>query len=382
MTRLKDLPHVHCWLATPLPTDVADSLTRLALAPDVVRMAVMPDVHLSSEVCVGVCLATRTVIYPAAVGGDIGCGMLAVRFHAEAAALQSEAAAARLLAGLYRRVPSLKHRTSSAPSTLPQGLVDLPLSHPSLEKLKSRDARLQLGTLGRGNHFVEFQSDDEGALWLMLHSGSRGMGQSITAHHYRVAGTAARESRLNGIDSQSSAGRAYLNDHDWARAYAAANRLSMLDAIATLLLDEFKIDLDRETSIHTDHNHGRQEVHDGQAVWVHRKGSQSANENELGIIPGSMGTSSHHVIGRGHVNALRSSSHGAGRLLSRTEASRRISVAQLRRELQHVRVDGGRLSELRDEAPSAYRDIRQVMSAQRDLCRIVRTLKPVVNYKR
>lgn len=381
MTRTRDLPHVKTWLAEPLRREVDASLFRLANAPGVVRMAVMPDVHLSHDVCVGVAMATEQWIYPAAVGGDIGCGMLAMRFQADASCLEHEAAAAQLMAGLYRRVPSLKQPSSIRTARLPAELQREPLSHPSLEKLKTRDARLQLGTLGRGNHFIEFQADAADQLWVLLHSGSRGMGQAITAHHLRFADL-RMEASLPVFDANSEPGRAYLADQEWARRYAAWNRLTMLEAIIDLLRDLFGIAADRDSLIHSDHNHVRQETHDGTPLWVHRKGAQSAATGELGIVPGSMGTATCHVEGRGNSAALRSSSHGAGRVLSRTAASLCIPISQLRREVEHVWVDERRMMNLKDEAPSAYRDIRQVMKAQQDLVKVVRTLRPLLNYKR
>lgn len=248
-------------IAEPLTESVELSLVRLACQEDVVRMAVMPDVHLSGDVCVGVALATSHVIYPAAVGGDIGCGMLALRFQGGVECLDDEVTAARMLAGLYRRVPALKHATATCVKHLPPELADAALSHPALEKQPTRDARWQLGTLGRGNHFIEFQAD------------------------------------------------------------------------------------------------------------------------ELGVIPGSMGTASFHVAGRGDPQSLCSSSHGAGRVLSRTAAAQSVSTSQVRREMREVWFDESRAAEYRDESPAAYRDIRRVMEAQRSLCRIVRALRPVLNFK-
>jgi tRNA-splicing ligase RtcB len=216
----RSLPaQVHKWLAGPLPAGVQSSLERLACAEDVEYIAVLPDVHLADDVCVGVALATNRLLYPAAVGSDIGCGMAAICFDAEADLLASEDAAGEILAGLARCIPALKHGSKTAPAELPDSLRDAPLSHPRLEKLKSRDGRLQLGTLGRGNHFLEFQADEQERLWLMVHSGSRSLGQAITAHH------AAARSKTNprhfvALDSESSEGQAYLCDVAWAIDYA------------------------------------------------------------------------------------------------------------------------------------------------------------------
>lgn len=373
---------VRQWLVEPLPADVARSIERLAAAPDVRHVAVMPDVHLSGEVCVGVAMATERLIYPAAVGSDIGCGMAAIRFDASADLLADEAAAARVLAGLYARVPSLKQRPGTAPAALPEKLEPSALSSPKLEKHKSRDGRWQFGTLGRGNHFIELQADQDAALWLMIHSGSRAMGQAITAHHLAAAAAPAGKSlKLVALDADSPAGQAYLADVAWAVEYAMQNRLAMIDAVAGLLQSLFGVTSMPESLIHSNHNHVRRETHFGRELWVHRKGALSAASDEAGVIPGSMGTASFHVVGRGCTEALGSSSHGAGRALSRTEASRAIGARQLERELRGVWFDNRQTQRLRDEAPSAYKDIHAVMRAQRDLTCITRELRPLLSYK-
>ena len=175
------------WLSEPLPADVSKVIDRLARTDDVCHIAVMPDVHLAGEVCNGLAIATKELIYPEAVGGDIGCGMLAVACDLAADVLSDEQAAHRVMQGLYEHIPSNKHVGNQLSAQLPDALMRRKLSAPSLEKLKSRDGRLQLGTLGRGNHFVELQSDAEGRLWLMLHSGSRAMGQAITGWHLHLS---------------------------------------------------------------------------------------------------------------------------------------------------------------------------------------------------
>lgn len=373
------------WLCQPLAGEVERSQERLADSPDVCRLAVMPDVHLASEVCVGVVTATRRLIYPGAIGGDIGCGMAALAFDANAAMLADENSAARLLAGLYRRVPTMRHEAASASSQLPGALCEQSLSHPRLEKLKMRDGRVQFGTLGRGNHFLEFQADERGRLWLLVHSGSRAMGQAITSHHVaiaiRAAAHASNSGRLCSLASDTEQGAAYLADLAWAREYARLNRLAMVEAAADLLASLFEINADWSSLIHSDHNHVHRETHDGEELWVHRKGALSAYDKEPGVIPGSMGSASFHVAGRGHAAALCSSSHGAGRTMSRSEAARTISVKRLQKQMHGVWFDRRQTARLRDEAPSAYKDIRAVMRAQRDLTCIVRELQPLLSYK-
>jgi tRNA-splicing ligase RtcB (3'-phosphate/5'-hydroxy nucleic acid ligase) len=374
-------PNTFAWLAAPMPNNVRQSIQRLSQVDDVQHIAVMPDIHLSGEVCVGVALATREKIFPAAVGADIGCGMLAIRFDAQADLLRKEQNAAHLMHELYQHVPTLKQRRETAPLDLPRSLKDLPLSDTSLQKLTHRDGRMQLGTLGRGNHFVEFQSDEQDRLWLMLHSGSRGMGQAITTHHLRQSPQQRPKAKLISFAADSPAGIAYLMDLAWAVRYAEENRLAMLNAIARIMVSLFGIETLPASQIHANHNHVRQEQHEGQSLWIHRKGALPAAEGEAGLIPGSMGTCSFHVTGRGCPAALHSSSHGAGRRLSRTEAAAKISSRQFDRELKGVWFDQSRAAQLRDEAPSAYKDIRAVMKAQRDLTCIDRELRPILSYK-
>lgn len=370
---------VHCWLADPLPGDVARSIERLVQTEDVRVVAVMPDVHLSGDVCTGTVVAAKSRIYPAAVGTDIGCGMAAVRFVCDAGILADDQSAGRLLAGLYRTIPAIRHPRATLRQRLPEVLLDLSLSAPQLEKLKGRDARVEFATLGRGNHFIEFQADEAGQLWLMLHSGSRAMGQAVTNYHLRQANVS--NTGLAFLEAETDAGRAYLADLAWAYGYAAESRRAMVEAVCAVMAELFGVAPERDSLVSCNHNHVRLETHFGEEFWVHRKGAISASEGEAGIVPGSMGTASFHVLGRGHAEALRSSSHGAGRVMSRAEAFKSIRADDLRRQMKHVWYDHRLESKLRDEAPAAYKDIHAVMRAQRELTRIVRRLRPILSYK-
>lgn len=364
------------WLLEPLPREVAHAVERLAASDDVVRVALMPDVHLASEVCVGTVVATRRLVYPGAVGGDIGCGMCAMRFECAAEALADERTAARLLSGLHDAIPAVRFARPPAPR-LPEDLAAQPLA-PPLERAR-REALLQLGTLGRGNHFVELQSDEDGWLWVMLHSGSRAIGPLVRDHH--LAGAPRTRSGLGALDAESDAGRAYLRDLDWALRYADHSRRAMLAAVSALVADVLGVPADPASILSCHHNAVRAETHLGEDLLVHRKGAIPAAEGEPGIIPGSMGAPSYHVVGRGVPEALGSSSHGAGRRWSRGEAGRRISVRALERQLEGVWFDHRLAARLRDEAPGAYKDIGAVMRAQRELTRVVRRLTPLLSYK-
>lgn len=370
------LAELRAWLAEPLPSEVAESIAKLRAAEGVRHICLMPDVHLSSKVCVGAVVATEEILYPQAVGGDIGCGMAALRFDLEAESMDNERAAGSVLAGLRQLVPSNKHR---ALQPLPETVKPNELSDPKLAKLALRDGAVQLGTLGRGNHFLEFQADSSGQLWVMLHSGSRAVGQAIATHHLGRA--AILKSQLIALRADGDSGSAYLNDATWARRYAAENRLAMLRAVAALLHRLFRATAVRDSLIHADHNHVQLETHGGEQFFVHRKGAQSARADEAGEIPGSMGAPSFHTLGRGCAAALTSCSHGAGRRLSRSEARRTITIKCFQQQVRRLWYDHQQADQLRDESPSAYKDIRLVMQAQKELTKIVRELRPILSYK-
>ncbi|NUO48284.1 MAG: RtcB family protein [Polyangiaceae bacterium] len=369
---------IRSWLPNKPSRALEHGLERLASLDDVTRIAVMPDAHLAEEVCVGAVTATRRTIIPAAVGGDIGCGMLACAFDVEAARIDRRAAA-RILSGLYDRIPPLVFPAGAA-APLTDPLASCALSAVSLERMKDREGRLELGTVGRGNHFIELQAAEDGRLWSLIHSGSRAMGPAIRAHHERSAEPQS-ERGLLVLDAESDAGRAYLADAEWAAHYATTSRERMMSAIADVLSDCLGALPLPGTRIDVDHNHVRREVHAGESLWVHRKGAMGLSEGDLGVVPGSMGTASYHVEGRGNEEALCSSAHGAGRALARGDARRAISTTRLIEEAEGVFFDRRLASRLREEAPSAYKDVDMVMRAQRELVRILRRLRPVLVFK-
>jgi tRNA-splicing ligase RtcB len=369
---------VHRWLAEPLPRAVAQALARLAAAPGVQHVAVMPDVHLAEHVCVGTVVGVSDRLYPQAVGGDIGCGMAVVRVDAGRDVLADEAAAARVFAALRERVPAVRQRAPCAAAAAAVG----ELSDPALHARVRRDLGVEFGTLGRGNHFLELQADDDGGLWLMVHSGSRALGPVLRDWHL------ARGERVGkGLVSLAAAGATagaggdYLRDHDAALAFARANRRAIAAAAAAALHAALAVGVDWSTWRDVVHNFVRRERHGDVELWVHRKGASSAHAGEFGVIPGSMGSPSFHVEGRGCTAALCSSSHGAGRRLARGEAMRAITTRDVERQLAAVFFERDLAARLRDEAPAAYKDIGAVMRAQRELVRIVRRLHPVLAYK-
>jgi tRNA-splicing ligase RtcB len=366
------------WLAMPMEPAARSMIDRVRRADDVVHVAVMPDVHLANDVCVGTVMATRRLVYPAAVGGDIGCGMFAIGFDAEAKLLDDPTIAGNLLRQLGEAVPiHRRHRTRTIP--LPDELRAESLSHRSLIGTLKDVGLMQMGTLGGGNHFIELQSDHDGRLWLMIHSGSRAMGQAIKAYHVSNAGI--RSGSMMAIDTATAAGQAYLHDQNWARDYAKANRECMGQLVIDLLRRWLKIDAVHSTVIRCDHNHVQCEEHLGQRMLVHRKGAMPAGSGQAGVDPGSMGTCSYHVTGKGCELSLRSSAHGAGRLLSRHAARERFNRKDLSRQMEKVWFDPRLADSLREESPKSYKDVRAVLRAQEELVSIERIVKPMLVYK-
>jgi tRNA-splicing ligase RtcB len=361
-----------------LSDEIRRSLDRLARSDGVRHIAIMPDVHLGQGVCVGTVFATSELVYPDAIGGDIGCGMSAVALDASRADVSQDRA--RQLYRVIRDAVPIRRQRAGAAEAL-AGLVpaSADLSLPTLQALAHAEGACQVGTLGTGNHFLELQHDEEDRLWLMVHSGSRGLGQAIRAAHVECADRG--RCGLSFLDVSTTAGAAYLRDMQWARRFAAASRRAMLCAVGAAASDRFGWQLLEDTHFDCDHNHIEAESHFGEKLFVHRKGAMAAWQDAPGIVPGSMATPSFHVTGRGVAEALCSSAHGAGRAMSRSEARRRVSRNRLVRELRDVYVDPRAVGGLREEAPSAYKDIHAVMGAQRKLVRVQRTLRPILTHK-
>lgn len=367
------------FLAEPVTDDVADRLRRLLRDPAIARLVVLPDVHLAGDVCVGCVVATRDRVFPDAVGGDIGCGVTTARLEVDAAVIDATAAR-RVLDALSRAAPIRARPRGSRDRPLPDGLEDAPLSLPALTSRRRSEGRAQFGTLGRGNHFLELQrAASDGALHVSVHSGSRAMGPAIRDAHL----TRARRdgAGLPFLADGSAEAEDYRADAAWAGAYAAANRRAILVAAWEVLAEVITGLPAPVEPLDCDHNHVRTEHHVDETLLVHRKGALAAGDGALAIIPGSMGTPSFLVEGRGAPASLASSSHGAGRALPRGAAAKTLSLRDVRRSLRDVWIDEARLPQLLDEAPDAYKDIAAVMRAQRDLVRIRDRLDPVLSWK-
>ncbi len=367
------------WART-VPAGAVKQLQHIASQPYVVEhVAAMPDVHMAEGVAVGTVFATERVVVPGALGGDLGCGVSAVRFDFPAASL-SRAELEHLLATLARGVPvgDAVHRGRGLP--LPPELEAASLSTHRLQRDWERLVPKHLGTLGGGNHFLELDRDAGGNLWLLLHTGSRGVGAAIAAHHLRVA-QAQGEGTLPGLRTDTPEGAACLADTGWACQFARANRDVLAARAVEVLAEALGCEPAPDSRVDVHHNHVAEESHFGRTLLVHRKGEVGLGAGERGLIPGSMGTASYLVEGRGEARAFRSCSHGAGRVLTRREAREHIRPAALEHAMRRVVFDTGRAASLVEEAPAAYRDITEVLEDEEALVTPLLRLTPVAVLK-
>ena len=364
------------------------------------HVAIMPDVHWGMGATVGSVIPTTGAIIPAAVGVDIGCGMMAHRTNLRADDLPDNLFGIR--SAIEARVPH--GRTDNGgnndrgawnePSEFAKlnfeqhraGLEQIVAKHPKIGQAATR-APNHMGSLGTGNHFIELCLDEAGYVWIMLHSGSRGIGNRIGSYFIELAKQDMRKWFINLPDMDLSylpEGTDHFNDYmqavSWAQKFARSNREVMMEAtinaIKSVITKPFYSEM---MAVNCHHNYVSHEKHFGQDVLITRKGAVSAQKGELGIIPGSMGAKSFIVRGKGHREAFCSCSHGAGRSMSRTEAKKRFTLED------HVKATAGvecrKDADVIDETPQAYKDIDAVMAAQADLVDIVHTLKQVICVK-
>jgi tRNA-splicing ligase RtcB (3'-phosphate/5'-hydroxy nucleic acid ligase) len=392
---------IKAWIrGVPLEDEARRQLANLARLPIVHGwVAAMPDVHWGIGATVGSVIPTRGAIIPAAVGVDIGCGMMAVRTSLAASDLPDDLH--ELRSAIERAVPH--GRTKQGGSGDRGAWGDPPPAQVAAWKeLESDFKRIvarhrdvargrhvhHLGTLGTGNHFIEVCLDEEQRVWFVLHSGSRGVGNRIGSHFIELA----KKDMERHVANLPDANLAYFEEDaehfedycfavSWAQRYATRNRELMMDAVigavrATKDIPPFRADA---LAVNCHHNYVAREEHLGASVWVTRKGAVRAGAGELGIIPGSMGAKSYIVRGRGNAESFESCSHGAGRAMSRGEAKRRFTLAD------HAAATAGvecrKDADVLDETPAAYKPIDAVMEAQKDLVEVVHTLKQVVCVK-
>lgn len=385
----------------PVEPAAREQLLRVAELPFIHKwLAAMPDVHVGNGSTIGSVIATRGAIIPAAVGVDLGCGMIAVELTLKASDLPTSLA--KLRSDIEKAVPH--GRTDNGgpndrggwknppklisnlwKNQLQDGYQKIIDKHPKLNR--GNDVS-HLGTLGTGNHFIEICLDERDHVWIMLHSGSRGVGNRIGMHFIDLAKKDMKKWFINlpdvdlsylpeGTDHFDD----YLNAVEWAQSYAATNRAAMLESVLEALRSQHNIPpfVEVGVAVNCHHNYVAHENHYGENVLVTRKGAVRARETDLGIIPGSMGAKSFIVRGKGNKESFCSCSHGAGRKMSRTEAKKIFTLSD--HEKATAGVECRKDIDVLDETPAAYKDIDAVMIAQADLVDIVHTLKQVLCVK-
>ncbi|HWJ01627.1 MAG TPA: RtcB family protein [Burkholderiales bacterium] len=357
------------------------------------HVAAMPDVHLGIGATVGSVIPTLRAIIPAAVGVDIGCGMMATQLSLTSSDLD-EKALGKVFNQISRDVPvgfgqhNDRDVRDHAAKRFKKQLSLILGRHPGIQKRKGKNTSWahQLGTLGGGNHFIEVCLDEAGRAWVMLHSGSRGIGNAIGTYFIELAKRDAERNQLRLPDRDLAyfpEGARHFDDYveavGWAQDYARANREEMMDLVLEAMrrhLPAFQV---TGAAVNCHHNYVERERHYGEDVWLTRKGAIRARAGDLGIIPGSMGARSYIVRGKGSPESFHSCAHGAGRRMSRNMAQKNFKVEDLVRQTQGVvcRKDKGVL----DEIPGAYKNIDEVMANQSDLVEVVHTLKQVLCVK-
>ena len=354
------------------------------------HVALMPDAHLGRGATVGSVIPTERAIIPAAVGVDIGCGMAAVRTQFTREQVTAVGPLAPLREAIERAVPLSAGRYNAKVVATAEPRVE------ELTKLAerarfdpavyARNWDLQLGTLGSGNHFIEVTVDELDRVWLFLHSGSRGVGNKLAQRHIKVAHeTMSRwwidlpDPDLAYLVEGTDEFWAYIRELRWAQHFALLNREEMMDRVVRQLGEFLGEPVDEQERVNCHHNYTEQETHFGRKVWVSRKGAINAEEGRAGLIPGSMGTASYVVAGKGFPPSLNSSPHGAGRAYSRSKARKTFTVEQLREAMAGIEYRD--TEAFLDEIPAAYKDVDVVMADAAELVEIRHTLRQIVNVK-
>ena len=383
----------------PVEDGAREQLRKTAQMPFIFKhLAVMPDVHIGIGSTVGSVIPTKDAIIPAAVGVDIGCGMMAVRTSLSANDLPDSLGHIRSAiekAVPHGRTSGGRRRDKGSWENPPKSADDVWFGmKPAFDRITEKHGKIaqsnnhkHLGTLGTGNHFIELCLDEVDQVWIMLHSGSRGVGNRIGSYFIDLAKKDMRKWFINLPDDNLAyfpEGTDHFHDYveavEWAQGFAAANRTVMMANVIAALRAELPIPFEAEAeAVNCHHNYVTRENHFGENIFVTRKGAVRAALGVMGIIPGSMGARSYIVRGLGNAESFCSCSHGAGRVMSRTAAKREVSMEEHLAAVAHVecRTDEGVL----DETPAAYKNIDDVMDAQKDLVEVVHTLRQIVCVK-
>ena len=364
-------------------------ISNLCSLPFVFRhLALMPDLHGGKGMPIGTVLATKDVVIPNAVGVDIGCGMCAVKTYIKVETIEQEVLRKQIMRGIRKQIPlGMEHHKEA------QEEKYMPANHDvdsmTIVKRQYVSATKQVGTLGGGNHFIELQSDDEGWLWIMIHSGSRNLGKQVCDYYSRVAmilneryfSSVKPELNLPFLPLKTKEFNEYWSEMQYCIDFGLCNRKLIMQRIEEVISDAIP-NVEFEPMINIAHNYAAWETHFDEACIVHRKGATSAKMGEIGIIPGSQGTSSYIVEGLGNPLSFMSCSHGAGRVMSRTEAVKSLNLAEEIQKLDEKGIVHAIIcQEDLDEASSAYKNIEKVIEQEADLVKIKTRLFPMAVIK-
>ncbi len=375
---------IRMWLddIEPVALEQAGNLSNLPFAFK--HIAIMPDAHPGFGMPIGGVLATTGVVIPNAVGVDIGCGICAARTSEKELPIKNIES---ILNGVRRLVPvGFSHHNKEQNEYLMPGRDHFTFRKGLIVNREYKNALKQLGTLGGGNHFIEIQKENDGYIWLMVHSGSRNIGYKVAGHYNRVAKEQTGSIRkrvppkwdLAYLSPGSDEEKKYLEEMQYCIDFAFASRKLMIERVKEVFSEDLKREISFDNFINIAHNYVSSEVHFGSRVFVHRKGATSAKAGEKGIVPGSQGTSSFIVEGKGNPDSFMSCSHGAGRKLGRRQAVRDLDLEFERAKLDKLGIIHSLHSRKDlDEASGAYKDINKVMDNQKDLVDIVTELRPL-----
>ncbi len=357
--------------AEALEQGAIDQFESAMQQPFVVKGALMPDAHQGYSLPIGAVVATDGVVLPAWVGYDIGCGMCALKTSAPSAAVRENAKA--IFDEIYRTIPvGFSHHQRDGQWELGREISRTD----RMEEIFSKDGLRQVGTLGGGNHFIEVGESDSGETWIIVHSGSRGIGHATATHYMRLASGdgKAREGHF-GFEDSSPLGRDYIKDMHFCLEFALENRRQVISR-AEAAVSKYCGGIGHWAGL-VNRNHNHAEMKDG--LWIHRKGATHAEAGMRGVIPGNMRDGSFLVTGKGNPEALYSSSHGAGRVLGRKEAKRTLALGDFQEAMSGVVALV--TDETLDESPFAYKNIYDVMAQQEDMIEVTAHVKPILNIK-
>ncbi|MBT8361528.1 MAG: RtcB family protein [Deltaproteobacteria bacterium] len=353
------------------------------------HIAIMPDAHFGYGMPIGGILATRDEVIPNAVGVDIGCGMCAVKTSLE---FLDRSELKQVMKSIRATIPlGFKHHKKPLPHAFMPEMNDaLPAQRTIIYEREYEKARKQVGTLGGGNHFIEIQQGGEGHIWFMIHSGSRNLGYQVAQHYNKLANNLNKKHhspvptswQLAHLSLNSDEGQMYLHEMNYCVQFAYANRIAMCKRVEEALIENVTSEITFSEPINIAHNYAAPETHYGTNVCVHRKGATKAEPDDIGIIPGSQGSASYIVRGKGNPESFSSCSHGAGRKLGRKQAQRTLNLEQEKKILD----EKGIIHALRgkkdlEEAASAYKNIDEVLARQNDLVEIIEVLQPLAVIK-